>query len=133
MAKDQFTLVDEEEMELETDYGVYLAVMAVETKFQIEEAASLRRQYVIIYEIDEEEQGFWKNLWNILRTKRPILLRTYIPNDKQIENIINGWIINWELPRYQIEKAKQGGEKLRINYERELERRTKKIENLIEI
>jgi hypothetical protein len=84
-------------MELETDYGVYLAVMAVETKFQIEEAASLRRQYVIIYEIDEEERGFWKDLWNILRTKRPILLRTYIPNDKQMEDIINGWIINWEL------------------------------------
>jgi hypothetical protein len=131
--KDQYTLVDEEEMELETDYGVYLAVMSVETKFQIEEATSIRRQYVTIYEIEEEEegQGFWRRLWNILRTKRPILPRTYIPNEKQMEDVINGWIINWELPMHQIEKAKQGGRKLRINYDRELERRTNKTENNI--
>jgi hypothetical protein len=130
--KDQFTLVDEEEIELETDYGVYLAVMAVETQFFENRTIASRKQYVTIYEIEEEEEedkGFWRTLWNILRSKSPILPKIHIPNDQQMEDFINGWIINWELPRHQIERTKQGGRKLRINYDKELEKRTKKAEN----
>jgi hypothetical protein len=131
--KDQFTLVDEEEIELETDYGVYLAVMAVETQFFENRITASRNQYVTIYEIEdvEEKRGFWKTLWSILRTKSPILPKIHVPNDQQMEDFINGWIINWELPSHQIERAKQGGRKLIINYDKELEQRTKKTENNI--
>jgi hypothetical protein len=130
--KDQFTLVDEEEIELETDYGLYLAVMAVETQFFDNRSTASRKQYVTIYEIEEEEhKGFWRTLWNILRSKSPILPKIQIPNDQQMEDFINGWIINWELPMHQIERAKQSGRKLIINYDRELEQRTKKLENKI--
>lgn len=132
--KDQFTLVDEEEIELETDYGLYLVVIAVETQFFDDRTTASRKQYVTIFEIEDEEEedkGFWRTLRSILRSKSPILPRIHIPNDQQMEDFINGWIINWELPRHQIERAKQGGRKLIINYDKELEQRTKKLENKV--
>jgi hypothetical protein len=131
--KDQHTLVEQEEFELETDYGNYLAVIAVET--MVFPGRISRKKFITIYEIEdedeEEEKSFWRKLWSVLKTNHPILPRTLVPDEIQIDDAIHDWIINWELPRHQIERAKQGGKKLRINYDRELERRTKKTDNKI--
>jgi hypothetical protein len=130
--KDQHTMVDEEEIELETDYGRYLAVVAVET--MIFPGRISRKKYITIYDIEEdeeEEKGFWRKLRELFETNYPILPSTLIPDEIQINDAIHDWIINWELPKHQIEKAKQGGNKLRINYDKELEDRTKKAKNKV--
>jgi hypothetical protein len=130
--KDPHTVVEEEEVELETDYGFYLAVVAVET--MVFPSRISRKKFITIYDIEEDEEdekGFWRKLREFFETNYPILPRTLVPDEIQIDDAILDWIINWELPRHQIERAKQGGRKLIINYDRELEQRTKKLENKI--
>jgi hypothetical protein len=128
--KDQFTIVEQEEIEIETHYGEYIVVASVETSLNTS-GETTRRKYLTIYEIEEndEEKGFWEKLWQLLKSNYPILPRTFIPEEKQLEDFLNDWIINWELPKHQIAKVKQGGKKLRINYDKELEKRTKRAEN----
>jgi hypothetical protein len=128
--KDPFTVVEEEEIELDTDYGNYLAIGSVETSLN-SSGETTRRKYITIYEIEEvkEEKGFWGKIRQLFQSNYPILPKTFIPEEIQIENFLKDWIINWELPKHELEKAKQGGKKLKINYDKELERLRKEAQN----
>lgn len=129
--KDPFTIVDEEEFEIETAYGNYLAVASVE-KSMNSSGEIKRRKYITIYEIEEEEEeekGLWAKLRQLFQSNYPILPRTFVPEEIKLEAALSDWIINWELPKHEIEKAKLGGKKLKINYDNELESRTKKARN----
>jgi len=123
--KDQHTIVEEEEIELGTDYGNYMVVIAVETMIFSDRIS--RKKYITIYETEEEEEekGFWGKVRQLFQSNYPILPRTLVPEEIKIGDAINDWIIDWELPKHEIAQAIQGGKNLKINYAKELERRTK--------
>jgi hypothetical protein len=50
--KESHTLVDEEEIELDTDYGNYMVVVAVET--MVFPSRISRKKFITIYEIGDE-------------------------------------------------------------------------------
>lgn len=129
--KDSHTVVDEEDFEIEADYGKYIVVAAVET--MVFPGRISRKKFITIFEVEDEdeEKGFWGKLRELFGSNHPILPRTLVPDEIQMDDAIHDWIINWELPQHQIAKAKQGGKRLRINYDKELEDRTRKAKNKI--
>ncbi|WP_028777041.1 hypothetical protein [Shimazuella kribbensis] len=129
--KDQYTVVDEEDIELGTAYGNYIVTVSVET--MVFPGRISRKKYITIFELEDEdeEKSFWGKLRDLFGTNHPILPRTLVPDEIQMDDAIHDWIINWELPKHQIEKARVAGKKLRINYDKELEDRTRKAKNKI--